>query len=51
MLAHADLESCIQECTRCHAMCVKTIQYCLKKGGKHAAADHVRLMRKIEGVN
>ena len=31
MLAHADLESCIQECTRCHAMCVQTIQYCLKR--------------------
>ena len=38
MLAQTDLESCIQECTRCHAVCVKTVQYCLKKGGRHAAA-------------
>jgi hypothetical protein len=45
MLAQTDLESCIQECTRCHAVCVKTVQYCLKEGGRHAAAHHVRLMQ------
>jgi hypothetical protein len=50
MLSQTHLESCIQECTHCHAVCVKIIQYCLKKGGKHAAADHVRLMQDCAEV-
>lgn len=45
MLTQTQLESCIQECTHCHAVCARTIQYCLNKGGRLAAAEHVRLMQ------
>ena len=35
---------CIDDCTDCHAACVETINHCLRLGGAHAAADHIRLM-------
>ena len=39
-----DMQNCIDECTTCHAVCLKTIQHCLGKGGKHASRDHIRLL-------
>lgn len=40
----ADMNSCIDSCTSCHAVCLETVNYCLGKGGKHAAPEHVGLM-------
>ncbi len=45
MLVKTDLQSCIAECTRCNVVCTTTIQYCLTKGGKHAATEHIRLLQ------
>lgn len=39
------LQSCIDECTYCHAICSRTIQYCLEKSGRYAGANHVRLLQ------
>ena len=39
-----ELAECIQECTSCHAICLKTIQHCLEKGGRHAEPNHIRLL-------
>lgn len=39
-----DLETCIDNCTQCHGVCLSTAQYCLQKGGEHAEARHVRLL-------
>jgi hypothetical protein len=39
-----DMQTCITNCTDCHRICLETITYCLQKGGKHAGADHIRLM-------
>jgi len=39
------LQSCIDDCTHCHALCTETIQYCLEKSGKYAESDHVRLLQ------
>jgi hypothetical protein len=39
-----NMQHCIDECTNCHRICVETMQHCLKKGGRHAAADHIREM-------
>ncbi len=36
---------CIDACQECHAVCVETILHCLKMGGRHAEATHLRLMR------
>ena len=41
----AQMQECIDNCMRCHAVCLETITHCLKKGGKHAAPDHVRLLQ------
>lgn len=38
------MEQCIQECNRCHQVCIETIKHCLEKGGRHAAADRIRTL-------
>ncbi len=38
------MNDCIDNCTRCHAICLETINDCLSQGGKHAAPDHIGLM-------
>lgn len=40
----AELQPCIEQCQQCHATCMETIQHCLRQGGRHAEADHVRLL-------
>ncbi len=43
------MQRCIQECMSCFSVCEQTLAHCLRKGGKHAAADHVqRLMDCVE---
>jgi hypothetical protein len=38
------MRECIQNCQECHAICTETVAHCLEKGGKHAAAEHIRLL-------
>jgi hypothetical protein len=38
------MQECIDNCTRCHAICVETTTHCLEKGGRHAEAGHIRLL-------
>lgn len=40
-----DLETCIENCTECHRICLETIQYCLRTGGTHADVARVRLLQ------
>lgn len=44
MLRDAHLQSCIDDCTRCHATCTETIAYSLEKSGRFAAASHILLL-------
>ncbi len=39
-----DMNGCIDECEKCHRVCVEAASYCLEKGGRHAAPAHVRLL-------
>ncbi len=39
---HSEMRSCIDACQSCHDVCIETLTHCLSKGGKHAAADHIR---------
>ncbi len=39
-----NMQQCIDECSTCHQICLKTIQHCLGMGGKHAEQAHIRLM-------
>lgn len=44
MHENKEMERCAQECLDCYQKCVATIQHCLTKGGKHAGADHIRIL-------
>jgi len=39
-----EMKKCIDECLSCHSICTDTTDYCLKKGGNHAEARHIRTM-------
>lgn len=42
---NSHLEECIRNCTECKDVCQDTLyNHCLSEGGKHAEADHVKLM-------
>ena len=36
-----EMRQCIQECLSCHAICLETVQHCLRLGGKHAESRHI----------
>ena len=38
------MNECIDNCTQCHDICLETINYCLTKGGVHAAPEHIALL-------
>lgn len=44
--SHLDtrMQECVDECLSCYATCVATIAHCLALGGKHAEADHIKLL-------
>jgi hypothetical protein len=35
---------CIDDCVRCHEVCLSTIPYCLEMGGRHAEEAHITLL-------
>lgn len=40
-----DVMQCIEDCQRCHDICLQTaMQHCLKLGGEHASPQHIALM-------
>ncbi|WP_257461775.1 four-helix bundle copper-binding protein [Archangium lipolyticum] len=39
-----EMRGCISNCISCSAVCLQTVTYCLQRGGKHAAPDHIRLL-------
>ena len=40
----ARMEECINQCLACQRICLETVQHCLTRGGKHADAEHIRLL-------
>jgi hypothetical protein len=40
-LIDPEVRRCIDECVRCHEVCLSTIPYCLERGGEHAAEEHI----------
>jgi hypothetical protein len=40
----AEMRQCIENCTTCHQVCLRTIQHCLGMGGKHVEPKHIRTM-------
>ncbi len=42
---NADMKACIEECLRCHSICLgMASHHCLEQGGKHVEPTHFRLM-------
>lgn len=41
----AEYRECIQNCLECANICDQTLAYSLEKGGKHANAEHIKLLR------
>jgi hypothetical protein len=40
----SEMQQCIDECTRCHNVCLATVSHCLELGGKHADPAHIGLL-------
>ena len=40
----SEMQQCIQNCEECHHVCLETMMQCLQMGGKHADAQHLRLL-------
>lgn len=38
------MQECIDRCQACQSACLESISHCLEKGGRHAAAEHIRLL-------
>ena len=38
------MQRCIQECQRCHGVCLTAIAHCLRKSGRHADPNHITAM-------
>lgn len=43
-MSRQEMQACIEACTACHHVCLQTVLHCLHMGGKHAQADHIRLL-------
>ena len=39
-----EMQECIQECQRCHEVCLMTVKHCLEMGGEHANPAHIGLL-------
>lgn len=38
------MTDCIDRCQSCQEVCLETIGHCLELGGKHAEAEHIRML-------
>lgn len=38
------LQECIDRCHSCEEICLEPANHCLTMGGKHAEADHIRML-------
>ncbi len=45
VFAGEDHKACESKCGECAEMCQKNLDYCKKKGGAHAKAEHINLMK------
>src|SRR5262249_8194208 len=43
-MPNTKLQQCIADCGNCQETCLATVAHCLMLGGKHAEAEHIRVM-------
>ncbi|MFN3325871.1 MAG: four-helix bundle copper-binding protein [Bryobacteraceae bacterium] len=39
-----EIRECIQNCRDCHAICMETLAYCARLGGRFSEPEHLRLL-------
>jgi hypothetical protein len=39
-----EMKECIDNCLRCHGVCIETAGHCLRMGGPHAQPEHQRIL-------
>jgi len=39
-----EIQHCIDVCQECHEACLALVDHCLRKGGRHADAAHIRML-------
>lgn len=44
MSMESEMDQCIVNCMTCYRACAETKVYCVQKGGKHAAPEHLSLL-------
>ena len=51
-IQHLDpaVQACVEDCLNCYEICAQAVEHCLRKGGEHAAPDHVRLLQDCAGI-
>jgi hypothetical protein len=38
------MQAAIEQCEKCHDLCVRTLMYCIAQGGRHAEKNHIRTL-------
>jgi hypothetical protein len=44
MQSTAQQRECIHHCQECYRLCTELIDHCLRRGGEHAEAGHIKLL-------
>lgn len=39
-----EMQTCIDNCLECAAVCEKTLSYCLSQGGEHVKPEHIKTL-------
>jgi hypothetical protein len=39
-----EMRECIENCLKCHSICMATVRHCLGMGGEHASPEHITLL-------
>src|SRR5262249_48685562 len=43
-------QQCIDSCSKCHNVCVASVQHCLNVGGDHVKPEHLRLLENCADI-
>lgn len=40
----SETRNCIDNCLKCHSICMETVNHCLQKGDEHSDVNHINLL-------
>jgi hypothetical protein len=50
-LIDPSVRHCIDDCVRCHEVCLSTVPYCLDQEGRHVSAMHITLLLDCANIS